>query len=55
MHSLPLLNDTVLTLSAFNLFDRDPPYVANQAGFFFDGVNADPRGRFISAQVVARW
>ncbi len=55
MHSLPLVNDTVLTLSAFNLFDRDPPYVANQAGFFFDGVNADPRGRFISAQVVARW
>ena len=42
-------------LAIANLFDRDPPYVASSYGLFYDGVNADPRGRFVSAQFTARW
>ncbi len=49
------LGETTLGLSVVNLFDRDPPYVANSFGLFFDGVNANPRGRFVSAQLAARW
>ena len=49
------LGDTTFTLAATNLLDRDPPYVANSGGYLFDGVNANPLGRFISAQVTARW
>ncbi len=44
-----------LQLSASNLFDKDPPYVANSEGLNYDGVNANPRGRFIAAQVTGRW
>ena len=42
-------------LAIANLSDRDPPYVASSYGLFYDGVNADPRGRFVSAQFTARW
>ncbi len=49
------LRATTLTLGAINLFDRDPPYIASAEGFNFDGVNANPRGRFLSAQLTARW
>lgn len=44
-----------LLLSGINIFDNTPPYVANAFGLHYDGVNADPKGRFISAQVTARW
>lgn len=44
-----------LTLNALNLFDRDPPYVANFDGFRYDGVNANALGRFVSAQIDLRW
>jgi iron complex outermembrane receptor protein len=42
---------STLALSATNIFDKDPPYVASYAGLFFDGVNASPLGRFISVQL----
>jgi iron complex outermembrane receptor protein len=47
-----------LSLSVINLFDRDPPLVANQINPLFlgyDGVNASPRGRAFSAVVSKRW
>ena len=44
-----------LTLSALNVFDRDPPYVANGNGFRYDGVNASALGRFVSVQFGLRW
>jgi iron complex outermembrane receptor protein len=47
--------ETSLQLSASNLFDRDPPYVANADGLYYDGANANPRGRYLSAQITARW
>ena len=50
-----LLDGLTLQLGVTNLFDRDPPYVANQFGLHYDGANAHPRGRFVSAQVSARW
>ncbi len=50
-----LLPAATLSLSAINVFDREPPYVANEHGFLFDGVNAEPRGRFLSVQLGARW
>lgn len=50
-----LLDQMVLSVSAINLFDRDPPYVANAYGFNYDGANATPRGRFLAAQLTARW
>ncbi len=46
---------TELQVSAVNLFDKDPPYVANNWGVHFDGVNANPRGRFLSAQIAVQW
>ena len=44
-----------LQLTATNILDRDPPYVSHLFGLNFDGVNANPLGRFIAAQLVARW
>ena len=49
------LPGATLALSAINLLDRDPPFVANRFGLTFDGVNANPLGRFVSAQLTARW
>ena len=49
------LGQTTLNVGAINLFDRNPPFVASAFGLYFDGVNATPRGRFVSAQVTARW
>ncbi len=44
-----------LRVSAFNLLDRDPPFVASSMGLYYDGANASPRGRFVSAQFTVRW
>lgn len=49
------LSKATLALSASNLFDRDPPYVGSAYGLYFDGVNANPLGRFVSAQITAQW
>ena len=52
---IPGFSLTSLQLTATNLLDRDPPYVASRYGLHFDGVNANPLGRFVSAQLTARW
>ena len=49
------LESATLQLSVFNLFDRDPPFIESPLGLHFDGANANPRGRFISAQITTRW
>jgi iron complex outermembrane receptor protein len=47
--------EAIISLSASNLLDRDPPFVSQRYGLNYDGVNANPMGRFLSAQIVARW
>ncbi len=47
--------NTTLTLSVTNIFDRAPPFVSNREGFNYDGVNASPLGRFVSAQITTTW
>ncbi len=49
------LPDTTVQLSAVNILDKSPPYVAGYTGLHFDAVNASGLGRFISAQLNARW
>ena len=51
--SLP--EETTLTLTGTNMLDRRPPYVTNDYGLLYDGVNANPLGRFVSLQLLARW
>lgn len=48
-------DDVSVSFSAFNLLDRDPPFIATRHGIYYDGVNANPRGRFVSAQLTAKW
>ncbi|HEY8508062.1 MAG TPA: TonB-dependent receptor, partial [Steroidobacteraceae bacterium] len=47
--------EATLALTGIDILNQAPPYVANAFGFFFDGVNAHPRGRFVSMQLTARW
>src|SRR5690606_13519015 len=49
------LGEMSVQLAAVNLFDRDPPYIGTDTGLNYDGVNANARGRFVSAQITARW
>lgn len=49
------IGQTTLTLAAMNVFDRDPPFIASPFGLNFDGANANPLGRFVSAQALVRW
>ena len=47
-----------IALSATNLFDADPPYVAYNLGLIvtgYDPDNASPLGRVVSLQVAKRW
>ena len=49
-------NGPRLTLRVENLFDRDPPYVDDEAyGFGYDPANAAPFGRLISLQISTNW
>jgi len=52
---LKWLREMELKLAATNVFDRKPPYVANYYGLNYDVANADPIGRFVSAQLRAAW
>ena len=45
----------VLALNVRNLFDADPPFYDNPAGFGFDATNADVLGRFVSLQISRSW
>ncbi len=47
--------EVTASVSGRNILDRDPPFIGHLYGLHFDGVNANPLGRFISAQVVGRW
>lgn len=42
-------------LHASNILDRRAPYVAHHIGLNYDAVNADPLGRFVSADVRMSW
>jgi iron complex outermembrane receptor protein len=46
-----------LALSVTNLTDRPPPYVSNPFGYpiTYDGVNANPLGRYFSLLLQKRW
>ncbi len=52
-----LLSNVTVTLSAINLFNRDPPTVAVRTPFEigFDPANASPLGRLVSFEIVKRW
>ncbi|WP_129780740.1 TonB-dependent receptor [Peristeroidobacter soli] len=47
--------ELALSLNAINVLDRDPPFISSPLGINYDGVNANPLGRFVGAQLVARW
>lgn len=49
------LANTSLTVTANNILDRSPPYVESNVGLHYDGVNANPLGRFLGAQVIVQW
>jgi iron complex outermembrane receptor protein len=47
-----------VSLSATNLLDADPPYVAYLVGTYtagYDAENATPLGRFIALQITKQW
>ena len=55
-----ILDDTVFTLSAINLFDQDPPFVTtiiNPSGIniFYDPSVHSPTGRVLSFQITKKW
>ena len=47
--------DTDVILSALNVFDRDPPFIASDIHLHFDGANANPSGRVVGILVRKRW
>lgn len=54
------LDGTVVTLSATNVADTNPPFVASPQpvltpGLVFDGANANVWGRVISVQLTKQW
>jgi iron complex outermembrane recepter protein len=51
--SSSMLNDLSISLSALNVFDKDPPFVNYPVGF--DPSNAQPYGRTIGLQVSKGW
>ncbi len=44
-----------LSLSVINIFDEDPPFANNAAGFGYDPANADPLGRFVALELTTRF
>jgi iron complex outermembrane recepter protein len=53
-----ILNDTIIRVSALNVFDQDPPFTIGSPtfGIFgFDATNASPLGRFISVELTKRF
>lgn len=45
----------IVSLSAQNLFDTDPPFVNQSSGIGYDASSADPLGRFVALQLIKRW
>ena len=54
-----LLHGTEISFGVLNIFDRDPPTVANSVGdyaaFNYDAANANPLGRYVYLQLRQRW
>jgi len=46
---------TRLTFNVQNVFDRDPPFANNSAGYGFDSANFSPVGRFASIELRRTW
>ncbi|WP_240633775.1 TonB-dependent receptor [Caulobacter flavus] len=44
-----------VALTVQNLFDQDPPFYDNPAGYGYDPANADPIGRIVSFQLTKAW
>jgi hypothetical protein len=44
-----------VSLSAQNIFDSDPPFYNNPAGYGYDPSNAELMGRFVSVQLRKAW
>jgi iron complex outermembrane receptor protein len=48
-----------ISVSAINIFDRDPPHVADAdtgiTGLGYDSTNASPFGRFVSGYISKKW
>ena len=55
MIAMPAIDGMRQTLTAVNIFDRAPPYIASLEGIYFDGVNSSPLGRFLGAQLTLNW
>lgn len=49
------LGETVVSLSAQNVFDRNPPFLNNSLGVGYDQENADIIGRFVSFTIRQKW
>lgn len=54
-----VLSGWQISLSVLNVFDRDPPHVADAdtgiTGLGYDSTNASPLGRFISGYISKKW
>jgi iron complex outermembrane receptor protein len=50
-----LLRDSAISLSAQNLFDRDPPVVLTANGAQFDANNANVYGRIVQLNVMKKF
>lgn len=50
-----LLSDTRLSLTAQNLFDKDPPFLNAFGGLSYDVTNANGLGRFLALQATKEW
>jgi iron complex outermembrane recepter protein len=46
-----------VALSVINIANRNPPFVANSFGYgvTYDGINANPLGRYVSLRLQKRW
>jgi iron complex outermembrane receptor protein len=49
------LDNTRLSLSAVNLFDKEPPFVDIDGAYGYDNANGSLLGRQLSAQIVKQW
>jgi outer membrane receptor protein involved in Fe transport len=50
-----LLSGLKMSLSVWNIFDKDPPFVDGSNGVGFDAINADVLGRFAALQLAKTW
>jgi len=51
----PVWSGMTVSISAQNVFDKDPPFAAAPLGANYDPANANPLGRFVAAELRKRW